>query len=85
MFEVASARCEVADGWEPSWAESEDRKIQSSVHKAAETDAAACAYGHKEWEDTKARDDTVEVNMQEACVHSFRSYGEGSPYTESAC
>lgn len=81
MFEAASEEHEVADGWEPSWAESEDRRIRPWARRVVETDGAACSYGHKAWEDTRAREDSVEGNKQKACVRSFRSYAEGSPYT----
>lgn len=88
MFVAASAWCEVADGWGPSWAERGDMRTPPSVHRVVETDegVCACAYWRSVPEDTREREGIVEVNMLEACVHSFRSYGEGSPYTaESAC
>lgn len=81
MFEAASEEHEVADGWEPSWAESEDRRIRPWARRGVGKDGAAFAYGHKAWEGTKAREDSVEGNKQKACVRSFRSYAEGSPYT----
>lgn len=81
MFEAAWEEHEVADGWEPSWAESEDRRIRSWVRRVVETDGVACACVHTVRVDTRAQEDSVEGNKQKACVRSFRSYAEGSPYT----